>query len=87
MCPQQQSEANVTSASATQTTDLDHERWVPEDTSVISNTIQSRGKPKPQGAHACGVDGAIGRSTSKEPWKSRMPVRVRVSKGGCMYGT
>ena len=65
-----------------QIAELDHERWVPDNTPVIS-----RGKPKSQGAHACGVDCAIGHDMSKEPWKPQMPVRVRVSKGGCMRGT
>ena len=66
---------------------LGHERWVPGNTPVISNTPRARGKPKSQGAHACGVDSTTGRGTSKESWKPRMPVRVRVSKGSCMHGT
>jgi len=48
-----------------QTAELDHERWVLENTLVISKTPRGRGKPKSQGAHACGVDSATGRDTSK----------------------
>jgi len=38
-------------------------------------------KLKSRGIHACGVYGAFGRNTSKEPLEALRPIRVRVSKG------
>jgi len=70
-----------------QTAKLGHKGWVPEITPVISKTPGGRGKPKSQGAHACGVDSASGSGTSKESWKALMPVGVMVSKGSSMHDT
>ena len=38
-------------------------------------------KPKSRGIHACGVYGAFGHDTSKEPLEALRPIGVRVSKG------
>jgi len=74
-------------ASVVQTVKLGHERWVPRNTPVIIKTSRGRGRPKSQSAHACGVDSLTGCDMSKESWKPRLPIRVRVSKGSCMHGT
>jgi len=55
----------------TQTTELGHERWILDNTPVIS-----REKPKSRGVHACGLNSAFRRSTSKEPLEALRPMRV-----------
>ena len=50
MCPRQQSEGDVTSNLVTKTSELGHERWIPDNTLVISKE-----KPKSRGIHARGV--------------------------------
>ena len=69
MCPRQQSEGDVTSV--TQTAELGHVRWILDHTPVISKE-----KPRSRGVHACGVNDAFRRSTSKEPLEDIRPVRV-----------
>ena len=68
-------------ASVVQTTKLGHERWVPENTPVSSETPRGRGKPKSRRVHVCGVNSAFRRSTSKEPPEALRPIRVTVSNG------
>jgi len=57
--------------SVTQTAEQGHERWIPDNTPVIS-----REKPKSRGVQACGVNSAFRRSTSKESLEALRPMRV-----------
>ena len=57
--------------SVTQATELGHVRWIPDHTPVIN-----REKPRSRGVHACGVNDAFRRSTSKVPLEELRPVRV-----------
>ena len=51
----------------TQTAELGHKKWVPDNTPVIS-----REKPRSRGVHACGVNDVFRRSTSYEPLERYM---------------
>jgi len=56
-------------------------------TSVTTHQLSVGKKPRSRGAHACGVDNAIRRDTSKEPLEEIRPARVNVPVVSCMHGT
>jgi len=55
----------------TQTVELGHERWIPDNTPVIG-----RGKLRSRGVRACGVNNAFRCGISKEPLEALRPIRV-----------
>jgi len=55
----------------TQTAELGHERWIPD-----TYQLSVGEKPRSRGVHACGLDDAFKRNTSKEPLEKIRLVRV-----------
>jgi len=77
MYPQQQSETDVTSGIGDSNSRIGRRRRVPENTPVIKKIIRrERRNPRSQRAHACGVNNAFRRDTSKEPLEALRPIRV-----------